>query len=64
MLYTYHIHYSNKYKLYDLVIKKDGKFFSNYHISNKKELMKLINNKNYNYEKDKYNSYEIQTDKH
>lgn len=63
-MFSYHITYSDKYKLYDLVIKKDGKFFSNYHISNKKELMKLINNKNYNYEKDKYNSYEIQTDKH
>jgi len=63
-MFSYHIIYSDKYKLYDLVIKKDGKFFSNYHISNKKELMKLINNKNYNYEKDKYNSYEIQTDKH
>lgn len=63
-MFSYHITYSDKYKLYDLVIKKDGKFFSNYHISNKKELMKLINNKNYNYENDKYNSYEIQTDKH
>ena len=63
-MFSYHITYSDKYKLYDLVIKKDGKFFSNYHISNKKELIKLINNKNYNYENDKYNSYEIQTDKH
>ena len=43
---SYHIYYSKEYKIYDLVIKKDNKFFSNYHIHNKKDLIKLINNKN------------------
>lgn len=52
---SYHIHYSKKYKLYDLVIKNNNEFYSHYHISSKKELFKLINNKNYNYKKDKYN---------
>ena len=56
---SYHIYYSKKFKLYDLVIKNNNKFFSNYHISSKKELFKLINNKNYNYERDKYSSYSV-----
>lgn len=56
---SYHIHYSKKYKLYDLVIKNNNEFFSQYHISNKKELFKLINNKNYDYAKDKYFSYSV-----
>ena len=56
---SYHIHYSKKYKLYDLVIKNNNEFFANYHISNKKELFKLINNKNYDYAKDKYSSYSV-----
>jgi hypothetical protein len=56
---SYHIYYSKKFKLYDLVIKNNNKFFSQYHISSKKELIKLINNKNYNYEKDKYSSYSV-----
>ena len=56
---SYHIYYSKKFKLYDLVIKNNNKFFSQYHISSKKELTKLINNKNYNYEKDKYSSYSV-----
>ena len=56
---SYHIYYSKKYKPYDLVIKNNNKFFSQYHISSKKELIKLINNKNYNYEKDKYSSYSV-----
>ena len=56
---SYHIHYSNKYKIYDLVIKKDNKFFSNYHIYNKKDLLKLINNPNYDYASDAYSSSEI-----
>ena len=42
MLKSYHIHYSHKYKLYDVVIKKDGEFHEHYHISSKKELIKLI----------------------
>ena len=57
---SYHIYYSKKYKLYDLVIKNNNEFFANYHISSKKELIKLINNKNYDYKKDQYSSYEIQ----
>jgi hypothetical protein len=56
---SYHIYYSKEFKLYDLVIKNNNKFFSQYHISSKKELIKLINNKNYNYEKDKYSSYSV-----
>ena len=56
---SYHIHYSKKYKLYDLVIKNNNEFFAQYHISNKKELFKLINNKNYDYTKDKYSSYSV-----
>ena len=56
---SYHIYYSKKYKLYDLVIKNNNEFFSQYHISSKKELFKLINNKNYNYEEDKYSSYSV-----
>jgi len=56
---SYHIYYSKEFKLYDLVIKNNNEFYSNYHISSKKELIKLINNKNYNYEKDKYSSYSV-----
>lgn len=56
---SYHIYYSKEFKLYDLVIKNNNKFFSNYHISSKKELFKLINNKNYDYAKDKYSSYSV-----
>ena len=56
---SYHIYYSKEFKLYDLVIKNNNEFFSNYHISSKKELFKLINNKNYNYEEDKYSSYSV-----
>ena len=56
---SYHIYYSKKYKLYDLVIKNNNEFYSNYRISNKKELFKLINNKNYDYAKDKYSSYSV-----
>jgi|TARA_R100000329_G_C7615937_1_gene218668 hypothetical protein len=56
---SYHIYYNKEFKIYDLVIKKDNKVFSNYHIHNKKDLIKLINNKNYDYESDKYSAYEI-----
>jgi hypothetical protein len=42
MLKSYHIHYSHKYKLYDVVIKKDSEFYKHYHIPTKKELIKLI----------------------
>ena len=56
---SYHIYYSKEYKIYDLVIKKDNKFFSNYHIHNKKDLLKLINNPNYDYASDAYFGTEI-----
>ena len=46
----YTIHYSKEFKLYDLVIEKKTKygieFIEHHHISNKKELIKLINTKN------------------
>ena len=42
---SYHIYYSKEFKLYDVVIKKNNQFLSQYHISNKKELLKLIHNK-------------------
>jgi len=38
----YKITYSKEFKLYDLVITKNNKFFEHYHITSKKELMKLI----------------------
>ena len=38
----YQITYSKEHKLYDLVITKDNQFFEHYHISNKKDLLKLI----------------------
>ena len=56
---SYHIYYSKEFKIYDLVIKKDNKFFSNYHIHNKKDLLKLINNPNYDYASDAYSAFEI-----
>lgn len=40
--FSYHIHYSKKYKLYDIVIKKDGEFYKHYHLPTKKEVIKLI----------------------
>ena len=39
---SYHIHYSKEYKLYDIVIKKDGEFYKHYHLPTKKEVIKLI----------------------
>ena len=44
MKYTFAIHYSPKYKLYDLVINENNEFHSHYHLSNKKEINKIINN--------------------
>jgi hypothetical protein len=38
----FEIWYSDTYKLYDIVIEKDGKFHGHYHISNKKDILKLI----------------------
>ena len=56
---SYHIYYSKEYKIYDLVIKKDNKPFANYHVHNKKELMKLINSSSYDYQADAYSAFEI-----
>tara|TARA_R100000773_G_scaffold31553_1_gene26923 strand:- start:105 stop:287 length:183 start_codon:yes stop_codon:yes gene_type:complete len=56
---SYHIYYSKEFKIYDLVIKKDNKPFSNYHIHNKKDLLKLINNPNYDYAADAYSALSI-----
>ena len=60
--YSYHIHSSEEHKMYDLVIKQRGWFLSHYHVKSKEELINLINNKNYNYKKDRGKSYELQTD--
>jgi len=38
----FEIWYSDTYRLYDIVIEKDGKFHGHYHISNKKDILKLI----------------------
>jgi len=43
MYYNFQIYYSKEYKLFDLVIKKDNNFISNYHLNNKKEINKIIN---------------------
>ena len=44
MKYTFIIHYSPKYKLYDLVINENNELHSHYHLTNKKEINKIINN--------------------
>ena len=44
MKYTFAIHYSPKYKLYDLVINENNEFHSHFHLTNKKEINKIINN--------------------
>ena len=44
MKYTFTIYYSKEYKLYDLVINKNNKFHSHFHLTNKKEINKIINN--------------------
>ena len=44
MKYTFTIHYSPKYKLYDLVINENNEFHSHYHLTNKKEINKITNN--------------------
>ena len=44
MKYTFAIHYSLKYKLYDLVINENNEFHSHYHLTNKKDINKIINN--------------------
>jgi len=42
--YTFTIHYSPEYKLYDLEIKENNQFFEHYHLTSKKEINKIINN--------------------
>jgi len=42
--YTFTIHHSPEHKLYDLVINENNEFHSHYHLTNKKEINKIINN--------------------
>jgi len=42
--YNFQIHYSKKYKLFDLVINKNNKFYKHFHLENIKEINKIINN--------------------
>ena len=42
--FTFQIYYSKKYKLFDLVINKNNKFFKHFHLENIKEINKIINN--------------------
>ena len=41
--YTFQIYYSKEFKLYDLLINKNNQFHSHYHLSNKKDINKIIN---------------------
>jgi len=41
--YTFQIYYSKQYKLYDFTIFNNNKFHTHLHISNKKDINKLIN---------------------
>ena len=42
--YTFQIYYSKKYKLFDLVINKNNKFFKHFHLETIKEINEIINN--------------------
>ncbi len=42
--YTFTIYYSKEYKLYDLEIKENNKFYQHFHLTSKKEINKIINN--------------------
>jgi hypothetical protein len=42
--FTFQIYYSQEFKLYDLVINKNNVFHSHYHLENKKDINKIINN--------------------
>jgi hypothetical protein len=44
MNYTFTIHYSKKYNLFDLVIKKNNNFYKHFHLETIKEINKIINN--------------------
>lgn len=41
--YTFQIYYSKEFKLYDLTIKNNNIFFEHYHLTNKKDINKIIN---------------------
>jgi len=41
--FNFQVYYSKEFKLYDLVITKDNTFHSHYHLTNKKEINKIIN---------------------
>jgi len=41
--FTFQIYYSSQYKLYDLVINKNNAFYAHYHLTNKKDINKIIN---------------------
>ena len=41
--FTFQIYYSNDFKLYDLVINSNNQFHSHYHLTNKKDINKIIN---------------------
>jgi hypothetical protein len=41
--FTFQIYYSNDFKLYDLVINSNDQFHSHYHLTNKKDINKIIN---------------------
>ena len=41
--YTFQIYYSKKYKLFDLVINKNNKFFKHYHLETIKEINQITN---------------------
>ena len=42
--YSFQIYYSKQYKLYDFTIYLNNKFHQHLHLSNKKEINKIINN--------------------
>jgi hypothetical protein len=41
--YTFQVYYSKEFKLYDLLINNNNQFHSHYHLSNKKDINKIIN---------------------
>ena len=44
MNYTFTIYFSQQYKLYDLTILNNNTFHSHYHLTNKKDINKILNN--------------------
>ena len=43
-IYTFQLHYSQEYKLFDLVIKKDNKFYKHYHLEDLNDFENYIKN--------------------